>query len=117
MHSHDYVSPFEPVEIRGKNVVVVGMGNSAMDIASELSAPWMAARLYVSARRGVWVLPKYRNGQPADKVMAPPDIPKEQALAASRELIRNLVGNMSDYGLPSPTTSHSPRTRRCRRTS
>ena len=100
MHSHDYVSPFEPVEIRGKRVIVVGMGNSAMDIASELSSPWMAETLYVSARRGVWVLPKYRNGQPADKVMAPPDIPKDVALAASRELIRNLVGKMSDYGLP-----------------
>jgi hypothetical protein len=106
MHSHSYLSPFDPVEIRGKTVLVVGMGNSAMDIASELSAPWMASRLYVSARRGVWVLPKYRNGQPADKVMAPPDIPKEQALAASRELIRGLVGSMSSYGLPEP--DHEP---------
>lgn len=106
LHSHAYVSPFEPVEMRGKRVVVVGMGNSAMDIASELSAPWMAERLYVSARRGVWVLPKYRNGQPADKVMAPPDIPKEQALAASRALIRELVGSMSTYGLPEP--DHEP---------
>jgi hypothetical protein len=106
MHSHSYLSPFEPVEIRGKTVIVVGMGNSAMDIASELASPWMASKLYVSARRGVWVLPKYRNGQPADKVMAPPDIPKDVALAASRELIRNLVGNMSDYGLPEP--DHEP---------
>lgn len=106
IHSHAYVSPFEPVEIRGKTVVVVGMGNSAMDIASELSSPWMAEKLYVSARRGVWVLPKYRNGQPADKVMAPPDVPKDLALQASRELIRNLVGNMSDYGLPEP--DHEP---------
>ena len=106
MHSHAYLSPFDPVEIRGKRVIVVGMGNSAMDIASELSSPWMAEKLYVSARRGVWVLPKYRNGQPADKVMAPPDIPKEVALVASRELIRGLVGNMSDYGLPEP--DHEP---------
>ena len=106
MHSHSYISPFEPIEMRGKRVIVVGMGNSAMDIASELSAPWMASRLYVSARRGVWVLPKYRNGQPADKVMAPPDIPKDQALAASRELIRGLVGSMSTYGLPEP--DHEP---------
>ncbi len=106
LHSHSYVSPFEPIEMRGKRVVVVGMGNSAMDIASELSAPWMAEKLYVSARRGVWVLPKYRNGQPADKVMAPPDIPKDQALAASRTLIRELVGSMSTYGLPEP--DHEP---------
>jgi hypothetical protein len=106
LHSHAYISPFEPVERRGKRVVVVGMGNSAMDSASELSAPWMADKLYVSARRGVWVLPKYRNGQPADKVMAPPDIPKEQALTASRALIRELVGSMSSYGLPEP--DHEP---------
>jgi len=106
LHSHSYISPFEPVEMRGKRVIVVGMGNSAMDIASELSSPWMASRLHVSARRGVWVLPKYRNGQPADKVMAPPDIPKELALTASRALIRELVGSMSNYGLPEP--DHEP---------
>ncbi len=106
IHSHDYVNPFEPIEMRGKRVIVVGMGNSAMDIASELSSRWMAAKLYVSARRGVWVLPKYRNGVAADKVMAPPDIPREQALAAGRALIKDLVGSMSSYGLPEP--DHEP---------
>jgi cation diffusion facilitator CzcD-associated flavoprotein CzcO len=100
------VNPFEPVEMRGKRVIVVGMGNSAMDIASELSSRWMASTLYVSARRGVWVLPKYRNGVAADKVMAPPDIPREVALAAGRELIKDLVGSMSNYGLPEP--DHEP---------
>lgn len=106
IHSHAYVNPFEPVAMRGKRVIVVGMGNSAMDIASELSSRWMASTLYVSARRGVWVLPKYRNGVAADKVMAPPDIPRDVALKASRERIRDLVGNMSNYGLPEP--DHEP---------
>ncbi|UDY24904.1 flavin-containing monooxygenase [Nocardioides sp. Kera G14] len=106
LHSHSYLSPFEPIEMRGKRVIVVGLGNSAVDIASELAFPWMASKVYVSARRGVWVLPKYRGGQPADKVMAPPTIPKEEALVASRALIRDLVGSMSTYGLPEP--DHEP---------
>ncbi len=106
IHSHAYVNPFEPIEMRGKRVIVVGMGNSAMDIASELSNRWMASRLYVSARRGVWVLPKYRNGVAADKVMAPPDVPRDAALAAGRKLIKELVGSMSSYGLPEP--DHEP---------
>ncbi len=106
IHSHAYVNPFEPIEMRGKRVIVVGMGNSAMDIASELSNRWMASRLYVSARRGVWVLPKYRNGVAADKVMAPPDVPRDVALAAGRKLIKELVGSMSSYGLPEP--DHEP---------
>ena len=36
-HSHKYLDPFELIDMRGKRVLVVGMGNSAMDIASELS--------------------------------------------------------------------------------
>ena len=82
------------------------MGNSGLDIASELAQRWLTKKLYVSARRGVWVLSKYRDGMPADKMMTPPDIPREVGLKLAREKIRATVGKMSDYGLPEP--DHEP---------
>src|SRR5690606_33512252 len=44
MHSHSYCNPNDPVDMHGKRVVVVGMGNSAMDIACELSRLGCAAK-------------------------------------------------------------------------
>jgi cation diffusion facilitator CzcD-associated flavoprotein CzcO len=106
LHSHAYRSPFDPVDMRGKRIVVVGMGNSALDIASELSHRSIAEHVWVSARRGVWVLSKYRGGQPADKMMMPPWMPKKLGLALSRRAIKKTLGNMEDYGLPKP--DHEP---------
>ena len=106
MHSHDYRSPFDPIDMRGKKVVVVGMGNSAMDIASELSHRSIADHVWVSARRGVWVLSKYREGQPADKMMMPPWMPRKLGLKIARKKIKKALGNMEDYGLPKP--DHEP---------
>lgn len=106
IHSHDYRSPFEPLDMHGKRVMVVGMGNSGLDVASELSSRTVAERVWVSARRGVWVLTKYRGGKPADKMMLPPWMPKKLGLKISRRAIRKIVGNMEDYGLPKP--DHEP---------
>ncbi|WP_026453725.1 flavin-containing monooxygenase [Saccharomonospora iraqiensis] len=106
LHSHSYRSPFSPVDMRGKRVVVVGMGNSGLDIAAELSHRSIAEHVWVSARRGVWVLSKYRGGRPADKMMMPPWMPKKLGLSLARRAIRKSLGNMEDYGLPKP--DHEP---------
>lgn len=103
IHSHGYRSPFEPVGCIGKRVLVVGMGNSAMDIASELSQRPMADKLFVSTRRGVWIFPKYLGGQPIDKNPAPAWMPKGMRQWLGGRIIRKAVGQMSDYGLPEPT--------------
>jgi cation diffusion facilitator CzcD-associated flavoprotein CzcO len=105
-HAHEYCDPFDPVDMRGKNVVLVGMGNSAMDIASELAQRPIAKNLWVSARRGVWVLPKYMNGKPADKAMLPTWLPRSIGLWLSRIVIKRNLGRMEDYGLPKP--DHEP---------
>jgi len=57
-HSKDYVDPSEPADLRGKRVIVVGFGNSALDIACELGRKENAAMVYVSTRRPRWVIPR-----------------------------------------------------------
>lgn len=106
IHAHDYRTPFEPVNCIGKRVLVVGLGNSAVDIASELGQRSITAQCLVSTRRGVWVLPKYFNGVPADKQAAPPWLPLPVARWIGRRKVKQLVGNMEDYGLPTP--DHEP---------
>jgi cation diffusion facilitator CzcD-associated flavoprotein CzcO len=54
MHSHAYTGD-DPDLFRDKHVVVLGMGNSAMDIAVEAS--FSAAATHLAARRGAWVVP------------------------------------------------------------
>lgn len=106
IHAHEYRDPFDPVDMRGKTIVVVGMGNSAMDIASELAQRPIARKLWVAARRGVWVLPKYIDGRPADKSAMPHWMPRKLGLSLARKKIRKTIGRMEDYGLPKP--DHEP---------
>ncbi|MFO0946807.1 MAG: NAD(P)-binding domain-containing protein, partial [Planctomycetota bacterium] len=51
IHSHHYIDSFDPVDMHGRRVLVVGIGNSAMDIACELSHRGVASRLFLSTRR------------------------------------------------------------------
>ena len=106
VHSHHYRDPFEPYDFRGKRVMIVGAGNSAMDISSELSQRPIAEQLFISMRHGVWVLPKYFDGKPADKASLPPWMPAKVGRALARKKIRKTIGNMEDYGLPKP--DHRP---------
>ncbi|NXD40564.1 FMO5 monooxygenase, partial [Copsychus sechellarum] len=62
LHSRDYKSP-QP--FLGKRVVVVGIGNSGIDIAVELSHA--AKQVFLSTRRGSWVLHRVaKSGYPFD---------------------------------------------------
>jgi len=106
MHAHSYLTPFEPRDMRDKSILVVGMGNSAMDIASELSQKPIAKKLFVAARRGVWIFPKYINGAPPDKGVAPKWMPDWLMRRVVKKMIVDAVGHMEDYGLPQP--AHHP---------
>lgn len=61
-HSRQYKNSDE---YKGKRVVIVGMGNSAADIACELSHT--ASQVFLSTRRGAWVLSRvFDHGYPWD---------------------------------------------------
>ncbi len=103
LHSHSYIDPDEPHALRNKRVRVVGMGNSAMDIACELGHPGVAAEVLLCARRGAWVLPKYAFGKPIDQnSILPPSLPASFRRALSELWYRLAVGRPEDFGLPKP---------------
>lgn len=100
LHAHHYV---DAAAWRDKNVLVVGIGNSAMDIAVESS--YVAARTFLSSRRGAYILPKYVFGRPLDQIgtagpMTLLPWPVRRTMLAA--IYRIAVGRVEDYGLPAP---------------
>ena len=97
LHAHAYQSEDD---VRGKKVVVVGMGNSAMDIAVESS--YVAEATYLSARRGVWVTPKYAFGRPFDQLPNDLRVPFKLRRWIAEKIIIAQAGRPEDHGLPKP---------------
>lgn len=103
LHSSTYRNPTLPHDLRGKRVVIVGVGNSAMDIACELARTGGAKFVTVSARRGAWIMPKYLRGQPIDgPAFFPHWLPGRLRRHLVTRAFRWLYGSMSDFGLPEP---------------
>jgi len=96
IHSHYYR---EPDAYRDRNVLVLGFGNSAMDIAVETSR--VSAMTYLAVRRGFHIIPKYLLGRPLDQPVNIP-IPFEWQRRIYGVLVRLQVGKLTTYGLPEP---------------
>jgi cation diffusion facilitator CzcD-associated flavoprotein CzcO len=100
MHAHYYV---DNEDFRDKNVLVVGIGNSAMDIAVESS--FVARNTFLSSRRGAYILPKYLFGRPLDQIgvnSLTGRLPWGFRQAILSTMYRLGVGKVQDYGLPEP---------------
>ncbi|HUA73216.1 MAG TPA: NAD(P)-binding domain-containing protein [Solirubrobacteraceae bacterium] len=97
LHAHSYV---DNSLFAGRRAVILGMGNSAMDIAVESS--YVAERTYLSARSGVWIIPKYIFGKPVDQLRNDPRVPFKVRQRALQQLVRSYVGPPERYGLPKP---------------
>ena len=100
LHAHDYRSR---EQLAGRDVVVVGAGNSAMDIAVEASHS--ARTTTWSVRRTEWVLRKFILGRPSDQVALPGWLPW-WVTAARLRIGATAAGSMAKYGLPTP--AHKP---------
>jgi cation diffusion facilitator CzcD-associated flavoprotein CzcO len=97
MHSHDYK---DESQLAGKDVVVLGMGNSGMDIS--VDASYHADNTYLAARRGVHIVPKYMFGKPSDTLGGSEKVPFALRAAMFRRLLKMQVGDLTNYGLPVP---------------
>lgn len=103
IHAKDYRSPDE---LRGKRVLVVGAGNSGVDIASD--AAFHADTAFLSTRRPYYFFPKQIFGA------ALPDLLDGRAQIEPRpwmaglepqdfmDVILSTVGDLSVFGLPKP---------------
>lgn len=102
LHSRNYRNPDDPFPLRDKRVLVVGMGNSAMDIVCEL-ANEPGCTVYLSTRRGAFVLPKWIFGTPLDQSSLLPSIlPRALRRRINERLLRLWLGTPEEFGLPRP---------------
>ena len=67
LHAHDYKTA---EKFHNKKVLVIGIGNSAVDIACELSN--VSEKVMISTRSGAYIIPKYLFGIPTDHISRPP---------------------------------------------
>ena len=99
MHAHDYRSANV---FAGQRVLVVGMGNSAMDIAVDASHV-SSGPVLLSARHGSHIVPKYLFGRPADATGAAlARLPWRLRQRIAETMLRVAVGRPEAYGLPAP---------------
>lgn len=108
MHSHDFKGVTE--DWRGKQVLVIGAGNSACDVAVESAR--LAGKVCLSMRSPQWFLPKFIFGKPSDVFAEQSNwMPRRFKQWTLSKLLTFLQGSYANYGLPVNThlaLSHHP---------
>jgi dimethylaniline monooxygenase (N-oxide forming) len=99
IHSSEYDDPYA---FHNQNVLVVGIGNSGVDIACDLVNA--ANNVYLSTRTGAHILPKYILGMPTDWLVNP--LITRLPFFIQRALMQMTVfigrGSQARYGVPKP---------------
>lgn len=99
IHVHDYR---ETDVLTGKRVLVLGIGNSATDIAVESSR--IADKTFIAMRRSAYIIPKYLRGKPSDEAGSPQmtRMPLMIQRVLFKQALKAAAGMPTDYGLPAP---------------
>jgi dimethylaniline monooxygenase (N-oxide forming) len=101
IHSHHYrtAAPYD-----GKNVLVVGLGNSAVDIAVDLARRARGGTM--STRRSAWIMPKYVMGIPVDRwstfLSSRLRLPTRIVRMIMARVVRLAQGDQERFGVPKP---------------
>jgi len=107
-HAKDYRDPEHPADCRGRTVLVIGLGNSACEIAVELSG--VASRVLLAARTGQRIVPKIAAPvpHPSDPLTGPlARLPRPARDAVFRRLFPRIVARLL-AGRPTPESLGLP---------
>ena len=100
LHSHYYR---EAEQVQNKDVLVVGIGNSAVDIACE-AARQHTGKVVISTRSGAYITPNWIWSMPFDNLANP--LTAKLPLWLQRFLLNTTLwlarGKQEDYGVPKP---------------
>lgn len=100
LHSHYYR---DAEQVQDKNVLVVGIGNSAVDIACE-AARQHKGKVVISTRSGAYITPNWIWSMPFDNLANP--LTAKLPLWLQRFLLNTTLwlarGKQEDYGVPKP---------------
>lgn len=103
LHSHYYK---ESEQVRGKDVLIVGIGNSAVDIACE-AARLHTGKVVISTRSGAHITPNWIWSTPFDMLANP--FTSKLPLSIQRLTLRLVLwlarGRQEDFGVPKPKRS------------
>lgn len=100
LHSHYYR---EAEQVQDKDVLIVGIGNSAVDIACE-AARLHTGKVVISTRSGAYITPNWIWSIPFDNLANP--LTAKLPLWLQRVLLNTTLwlarGKQEDYGVPKP---------------
>jgi cation diffusion facilitator CzcD-associated flavoprotein CzcO/amino acid transporter len=89
-------------ELKGRRVLIVGAGNSGVDIACDAARTADAA--FISVRRGYRFVPKHIFGVPTDVFLSGQVHPPKGVVLPDdpSKMLDALTGDLTRYGLPAP---------------